>query len=207
VSLVLLENRRVLGVIISDDGTVEKRVLELNRDTTREELQTLSNFLTRILSGTSLEDVDECLNRLTEIGDVPAKGDVRSDAREIVRQLFSIEENEIEVRVAGTDNLLATADFSEIDRVRSLLATLQDRSGIAKEFRRLFSRGRTQVLIGEESEATASGSLGIVATLFFRDQRRAGAVGVVGPRRMDYRRIVPVVEFIGDTLTEMSRPK
>jgi len=148
VSLVLLENRRVLGVIITDDGTVEKRVLELNRDTTREELQTLSNFLTRILSGTSLEDVDECLNRLTEIGDVPAKGDVRSDAREIVRQLFSIEENEIEVRVAGTDNLLATADFSEIDRVRSLLATLQDRSGIAKEFRRLFSRGRTQVLIG-----------------------------------------------------------
>ena len=207
VSLVLLENRRVLGVVITDDGTVEKRVVELNRDTTREELQTLSNFLTRILSGTSLEDVDVCLNRLTEVGDVPAKGEVPSAAREIVRQLFSIEENEIEVRVAGTDNLLATADFSEIDRVRSLLATLQDRSRIAKEFRRVFSRGRTQVLIGEESEATASGSLGIVATLFFRDQRRAGAVGVVGPRRMDYRRIVPVVEFIGDTLTEMSRPK
>jgi heat-inducible transcriptional repressor len=64
-------------------------------------------------------------------------------------------------------------------------------------------RGRTQVLIGEESEATASGNLGMVATLYFRDNRRAGAVGVVGPRRMDYQRIVPVVEYVGDTLTQM----
>jgi len=45
--------------------------------------------------------------------------------------------------------------------------------------------------------------LGIVATLFYRDDRRAGAVGVVGPRRLDYQKIVPVVEFIGDTLTQM----
>jgi heat-inducible transcriptional repressor len=205
ISLVLLEKGRVLGVIVTDDGTVEKRVLELDQDWTREELQTLSNYLTRLLSGTSLEAVDARFDRLTgnlsEIGDIPA------DARDVVRQLFSIEENDVEVRVAGTDNLLATADFSEIDRVRSLLATLQDRSCIAKEFRRIFAHGRTQILIGEESEATASGSLGIVATLYFKDERRAGAVGVVGPRRMDYRRIVPIVEFIGDTLSEISRPQ
>jgi heat-inducible transcriptional repressor len=83
------------------------------------------------------------------------------------------------------------------------LTTLEDRTRIAKEFRKAFARGRTQVLIGEESEATASGSLGMVATLYFRDRRRAGAVGVVGPRRMDYQKIVPVVEYIGDTLTQM----
>ena len=87
--------------------------------------------------------------------------------------------------------------------MRSLLTRLHDRARIAKEFRKAFARGRTQVLIGEESEATASGNLGMVATLYFRDSRRAGAVGVVGPRRMDYQRIVPVVEYVGDTLTQM----
>ena len=94
-------------------------------------------------------------------------------------------------------------DFVDIERVRSLMATLQDRARLANEFRKAFARGRTQVLIGEESEATASGGLGMVATLYFRDSRRAGAVGVVGPRRMDYQRIVPVVEYVGDTLTQM----
>jgi heat-inducible transcriptional repressor len=204
VSLVLLDKGRVLGVIVTDDGTVEKRVLEFDRDRTREELQTLSNFLTRLLSGTSLVDVENRFDRLTGAGKMTGIDDMPADARDIVRQLFSIEENDVEVRVAGTDNLLATADFSEIGRVRSLLATLEDRSCIAKEFRRVFENGRTQVLIGEESEATASGSLGIVATLYFRDERRAGAVGVVGPRRMDYRKIVPVVKFIGDTVSEDS---
>jgi len=205
ISLVLLDHGRVLGVIVTDDGTVEKRILEFDRDRTREELQTLSNILTRLLSGTSLEAVEGRFDRLIGAGNMPEISDMPVDTREIVRQLFSIEESDVEVRVAGTDNLLATADFSEIDRVRSLLAMLEDRSCIAKEFRRVFAHGRTQVLIGEESEATASGSLGIVATLYFRDQRRAGAVGVVGPRRMDYRKIVPVIEFIGDTLSETSR--
>jgi heat-inducible transcriptional repressor len=59
------------------------------------------------------------------------------------------------------------------------------------------------VIIGRESEVTASGNLGMVATLFYKEGRRAGALGVVGPRRMDYGRIVPVVELIGDMLTKM----
>ena len=50
---------------------------------------------------------------------------------------------------------------------------------------------------------TASGELGMVTTLFFKDGKRAGALGVVGPRRMDYTRIVPVVTYIGDSLTRM----
>jgi heat-inducible transcriptional repressor len=179
VSLVLLEGGRVLGVVVADDGTVEKRVVELNRDHTRIELQTLANFLTRTFA-------EVCLA-----------------AHEVAQQLFSTEKSDVEVRVAGADSLVATADFSEVDRVRSLLATLQDRPRIAHEFRRALTRGPTQILIGEESEATASGRLGMVATLYFKNGRRAGAVGVFGPRRMDYQRIVPMVEFIGDTLTQM----
>jgi heat-inducible transcriptional repressor len=203
ISLVLLDNNRVLGVIVTDDGAVEKRVLELDGDRSRERLQTLSNFLTSHLAGLSMNEVESRIEALCHGEGSPGPRDVQAEAREVARQLFSIDDRDVEVWVAGTDNLLATSDFVDIERVRSLLTTLQDRARIAKEFRRAFARGRTQVLIGEESEATASGSLGMVATLYFRDSRRAGAVGVVGPRRMDYQRIVPVVEYVGDTLTQM----
>jgi heat-inducible transcriptional repressor len=203
ISLVLLDNNRVLGVIVTDDGGVEKRVLELDGDRTRERLQTLSNFLTSHLAGLSIREVESRIDALCPGEGPRGPGDVQVEAQEIARQLFSIDDRDVEVWVAGTDNLLATSDFVDIERVRSLLSTLQDRARIAKEFRKAFIRGRTQVLIGEESEATASGSLGMVATLYFRDSRRAGAVGVVGPRRMDYQRIVPVVEYVGNTLTQM----
>ncbi len=202
VSLVPLENRRVLCVVVTDNGTVEKRVLELEKNQTREQLQTISNYLTTALAGESVTDIETGIGGLSETGagDPPSQ---ISEAWEIAQLLFANDEHDVEVKVAGTDNLLATSDFSEIDRVRSLIRTLQDRARIAKEFRRAFARGRTQVLIGDESEATASGSLGIVATLYFRDSRRAGAVGVVGPRRMDYQRIVPLVEYVGESLTQM----
>jgi heat-inducible transcriptional repressor len=203
VSLVKLDPNRVLAVIVMDDGAVEKRVLEIDGDRTREQLQTFSNFLTRNLAGLPLRKIeanfeDICVN---ELGN--ASRDLQLETQEIARQLFSSEERDVEVWVAGTENLLAMSDFGDVERVRSLLSTLHDRTRIAKEFRRAFARGRTQILIGTESEATASGSLGMVATLFFRDNRRAGAVGVVGPRRMDYQKIVPVVEYVGDTLTQM----
>ena len=203
ISLVLLDNSRVLGVIVTADGTVERRVLELDGDWTRERLQTLSNFLTTHLAGQSIREVESCIDALCTGEDPSESGNIQVEAQQIGRQLFSIDDHDVEVWVAGTDNLLATSDFVDIERVRSLVNTLQDRPRIASEFRKAFARGRTQILIGEESEATASGSLGMVATLYFRDSRRAGAVGVVGPRRMDYQRIVPVVEFVGNALTQM----
>ena len=104
---------------------------------------------------------------------------------------------------AGTDRLLQSAEFTEADRIRSLLSALHDRRRMASEWRRALDKGPTQVIIGRESDVTASGNLGMVATLFFKGGRRAGAVGVVGPRRMNYGRIVPVVKFIGDALTRM----
>jgi heat-inducible transcriptional repressor len=203
VSLVLLDNNRILGVIVTDAGAVEKRVLELGGERTRERLQTLSNYLTTHLAGMSMREIEMRMDNAFPADDPRSSQELKSEAMEIARQLFSSDGRDVEVWVAGTENLLAASDFGDIERVRSLLTTLQDHARIAEEFRRAFARGRTQVLIGEESEATASGSLGMVATLYFRDRRRAGAVGVVGPRRMDYQRIVPVVEYVGDTLTQM----
>ncbi len=170
---------------------------------TREQLQTLSNLLTSSLAGTPLHELGTIGARIEGVVDPEVGTELLRAAGHTARQLFSADDTDIEVRIVGTENLLAASDFGEIDRVRSLLTTLEDRSRMAAEFRRAFARGRTRVLIGEESETTAQGNLGIVATLYFRDHQRAGAVGVVGPRRMDYQRIVPVVEFVGDSLTQM----
>jgi heat-inducible transcriptional repressor len=203
VSLVLLEKNRVLGVIVTDDGSVEKKVLEADGDRTREELQSLSNFLTGNLAGQSIGTIELFIESPFFDDRCAELGELQTEVQRMAKELFSSDTRDVEVWVAGTDNLLSMSDFGDVERVRSLLTTLQDRARIAKEFQRAFMRGRTQVLIGEESEATASGNLGMVATLYFRENRRAGAVGVVGPRRMDYQRIVPVVEYVGDTLTHM----
>jgi heat-inducible transcriptional repressor len=203
VSLVPLDGGRVLGLLVTADGAVEKRLLALDAERFRDRYQEIANSLTESYRGL---DVEEVVAEVESALDAPFTGDGPIPDREtleIAHLLLSETDDRVEVRVAGTDNLIQTDDFSEIERVRSLLATLDDERRIVREIRRALSSRPTQAIIGRESDVTASGELGIVTTLFFRGGRRAGAVGVVGPRRMDYARIVPMVEYIGDSLTRM----
>ena len=201
VSLVPLGSSRVLGVIVTSDGTIEKRVLPRDDLPRAEDLQEESNHLTESFRGVSIVE----FRRRIQVPDaeISPADSLHRRSVESARLLFAEQDDSVEVQLAGTDHLLQSEDFVEADRVRSLFSTLHNRNRIASEWRRAFDRGPTQVIIGRESEVTASGNLGMVATLFYKEGRRAGALGVVGPRRMDYGRIVPVVELIGDILTRM----
>jgi heat-inducible transcriptional repressor len=203
VSLVAMEGSRVLGLLVSADGTVEKRLLKLDRELTRDRLQEIANYLTTEFRGLNIDEVTAAVQSSVVDHEEDRRDALERQALEIIRDLVPRIDSRVEVQVAGTDNLLQTEDFAEIDRVRSLFATLDDEQRIVREIRKALSSGSTQVIIGRESALTASGELGMVTTLFYKDGERAGALGVVGPRRMDYRRIVPVVEFIGDSLTRM----
>lgn len=202
VSLVPLAPGKVLGVIVTAAGGVEKKMVSTSAELAAEELQAIANRLNHCFKGRGFDWVRARLA-------VPGEGDselmpaLDGAAAGLARELFSSSVSASEVQVAGTENLLMSQDFTEVDRVRSVVSLLHDRQRLLDEWRRLFTGGRTQVVIGRESEATAPGRLGMVATLFYRGGRRVGAVGVVGPRRMDYLRVVPVVEFVGETLTRM----
>ncbi len=203
VSLVAMEGSRVLGLLVTADGTVEKRLLRLDRELTRDRLHEIANYLTTEFRGLNLDAVTAAVESSVVEHEDDRQDALERQALEIIRSLVPLVESRVEVQVAGTDHLLQTDDFTEIERVRSLFATLDDEQRIVREIRKALSNGSTQVIIGRESALTASGELGMVTTLFYKDGERAGALGVVGPRRMDYRRIVPIVEFIGDSLTKM----
>lgn len=205
VSLVPLTSDRALGVLVTAGGSVEKRLVELDGSWSEAHLQEVATWLGRRFQGKSLGRALEELEAVVtvEVGDDGEETRLARDAASVARQLFVVDEDVLEVLVAGTEQLLQRADFERLERMRLLLGVLQDRRGIARVLRRSLDDARTRVIIGEESEMTASGGLGMVGTLFYRGGRRAGAVGVVGSRRMDYLRIVPVVEFVADSVTGM----
>jgi heat-inducible transcriptional repressor len=203
VSLVPFGGNRVMGVVVSAGGSIAKRVVTLADCLGDEALQGAAAWLTRQLRGMSVDCVCDWLEQAAPPGDAATLSEEARHGLDIGRRLFLRRQDSAEVHVAGAENLLQSEDFSELGRVRSLVRTLQDRSGIAREWRRVLTSERTRVIIGQESRVTSSGELGMVATLFFFEGHRVGALGVVGPRRMNYRRIVPVLEYIGDTVTQM----
>ncbi|MCP4896712.1 MAG: heat-inducible transcription repressor HrcA [bacterium] len=207
VSLIPLTGNRLLGVVVSSGGMIEKRAFSLTGEWSGDDLQVLSNYITATFRGRPLSAIRRELEEAPGESDTsiqPLTGRFRSWATTVVEELFELSSDSPDVKVAGADQLLETSDFAEVDRLRSLLTILGDRGKIAEEWSREAKSGcRTRFIIGNESDVTAQGNLGMVATYFYHQGRRRGAIGVLGPRRMDYGRIVPVVEFIGDTLTRM----
>lgn len=202
VSLVPLEGDRVLALLVTSDGAVDKRLLTPAESLSRERMQEISNFVTGRYRGLDVDDVADEVHAPRDDRE-GAESELEAQARDVMCRLLPVDGVLVEVQVAGTDNLLQTDEFAEIERVRSLFATLEDEQRIVDEIRRALASEPTRVIIGRESEVTASGELGMVTTLFFKNGKRAGAVGVMGPKRMDYARIVPVVEYVGDSLTKM----
>ncbi len=203
VSLVRLGEGRVLGIVVTDEGVVEKRLLDLGRDLPQERLQEISNYINYRFSGHAVARI------LEDVDGVPSAGDEAGDpgfdmlASRAVRGLLARDHAEGEVVVAGTDHLLGADDFSDARRLRSAMAALEDRARLLHTLKEALLDDRTGVIIGRESGVTEPGGLGMVVSVFQHGGRRIGAVAVVGPRRMDYFSIVPTVEFIGDTVTRM----
>jgi len=199
VSLVALSGGRALGIIVTASRAVEKRVVELPEGVDETVLIELTNYFNRRFHGRSLDSI------LAELEDDPgvAGRDVPVGAGSVGKRLFRLIPESAEVLVAGADHLLEERELAENHALRSVVSALEDRDRIARVLRTVLEEDKTRVIIGQESEITANAGLGLVATVFTHDGRRVGAVGVLGSRRMDYARIVPVVELVGDTLTAM----
>jgi len=190
-----LGGRKVLGVTVTSDGCVYRRVASRPECVRFETLRRRVAQVSSQCRGKSMDSVRAAITKVPSFDVSTGRAEV-----DLVLELLPPEERS-EVQVVGAENLFADEAFTEIDRLRSAVKVLGDRPGIADEWRRALRSAPTRVFIGQESRLTAGGNLGMVATLFYRGDRSVGAVGIVGPRGMNYRRVVPVVECIGESLS------
>lgn len=194
-ALVPLGGGRVLGVVVTADRWAEKRVASLKDQGLTIDLPSLGARVSQRFSGQGLESIRECLEEKP-----PESMGLSPEEHTFLQEVFR-HPGDGEVQVAGAENLIGNEAFSEVGRIRSVVRVLEDRPRLAGEWRRALKTTTTRVFIGSESSLTAGGDLGMVATLFYRGGYTVGAVGIVGPRRMPYKQVVPVVECIGETLS------
>ncbi len=194
-ALVPLGGDRVLAVVVTADGWVEKRAVSLEDHGLEVDLGAFAAGVTQRFLGQGLDEVRECLAEEASL----SMG-LSPEERHFLQKVFQ-DPGDGEVQVAGAENLIENEAFSEVGRIRSVVRVLEDRPRLAGEWRRALRTTTTRVFIGSESPLTAGGNLGMVATLFYKDGYTVGAVGIVGPRRMPYGQVVPVVECIGETLS------
>lgn len=204
--LVPLAPGRALAVLVGADGAVENRVVELPLGLTPGALEQASNYITAHLAGRTLAEAARAMR--AEI----AAGQSALDAasRDLVERGLAVWSQDAAQRpvliVRGQANLLDEGALTDIDRVRQLLDDLENRQSVADLLDAAREAEATRIFIGSENRLFAlSGSSVIASPYRDRDGRVVGVVGVIGPTRLNYARLVPMVDFTAQSLGKLIR--
>jgi len=189
---------QVLAVLVSRSGAVQNRIVQIGEDLASSEIERIHNYLEERVDGRSLTAVRESLaaEMATERG--------RYDAL-VIRTRTMVDaaaegQDQPVVVVEGQETLFDRPEFADVEKIRAYLRTFQDREQLLELLDRTLSAGGVQVLIGSEANIEAVQDISVVSTRFGHARGRTGALGVIGPTRMDYGKVVPLVEFTAQAM-------
>jgi heat-inducible transcriptional repressor len=195
---------RALVVLVFADGHVENRVFAQPSGTPASALREATNFLNALAAGLTLSELrlrirDEIVRRRQEIDRI---------AGDMVERGLALWQNEGEPQerliVRGRANLLDQTDADSLSRIRDLFDDLERKRDIA-EFLELADQGDgVRIFIGAENRLfSLTGSTLVVSPYMNADRKIVGAVGVIGPTRLNYGRIVPIVDYTAQLVGRM----
>ena len=202
-SLVRLGQGRALAVLVGEDGGVENRVLDLD-PTSVGSFEQASNYITSRLAGRTLAEAAAAMRSEIAAG----KSQLDEASRDLVERGLAVWSEDADARpvliVRGAANLLDEAAAGDIERVRSLLEDLEDKQSVAALLDSARDAEATRIFIGAENRLFGLSGSSVIASPY-RDMegRVVGVLGVIGPTRLNYARVVPMVDLTARSLGKL----
>ncbi|KHK91499.1 heat-inducible transcriptional repressor HrcA [Novosphingobium malaysiense] len=202
--LVPLSPDRALAVLVGADGAVENRVVDLPQSLPSNALEEASNYISARLAGRTLAEAARTMHAEIASG----KSALDDASRDLVERGLAVWSEDALQRpvliVRGQANLLDEAAVSDLERIRSLLDDLESKQSVADLLDMAREAKSTRIFIGSENRLFAlSGSSVIASPYRDREGRVVGVVGVIGPTRLNYARVVPMVDFTAQSLGKL----
>jgi heat-inducible transcriptional repressor len=191
--LVKLSPRQILLVMMTHAGSVVHRAIELNSDISDVDVNRLTNMLNDRLAGLSLDDISPEFLRglpgLVEPQLIARLGEVTHDLRR---------EHEHRLFLEGASNLLDQPEFRDVQKARDLLAVLEQESVLAEILDKSVPQDGVGVFIGGEIMPTPMRECSMVVATYSVRGVTVGTIGVIGPMRLQYDRVISIVKYVAD---------
>ncbi len=202
--LVALSPGKALAVLVGEDGGIENRVVDVPAHLPPSALEAASNYLSAQLVGRTLSEAVRAIRAEIASG----KSALDAASRDLVERGLALWSEDTLKRpvliVRGASNLLDDAAITDLERVRQLLDDLESKQSVAELLDAAREADATRIFIGAENRLFAlSGSSVIASPYRDREGRVVGVVGVIGPTRLNYARVVPMVDFTAHSLGKL----
>ena len=207
VEFVGLSENRVLAVLVLNDREVQNRIIQLERRYGPDELKRAANFLNEKFRGRTLPQVrQEILRELRETRET--MNQVMLDAITFAQQVFDVPtEAPLEYVIAGETNLMGVAELSSVEKLRRLFDAFNEKRDFLHLLDQSLKAQGVQIFIGHESGYQILDDCSIVTAPYTIDNEVVGVLGVIGPTRMAYERVIPIVDLtarlLGSALNQL----
>lgn len=202
--IVPLSAGQALAILVGADGSVENRVISVPPGLPGPVLEQASNYISAHLGGRTLPEAVRAIRAEIESG----RSALDAASRDLVERGLAIWSEDAAQRpvliVRGQANLLDEGALGDLERVRLLLDDLENKQSVAELLDSAREAESTRIFIGAENRLFAlSGSSVIASPYRDREGRVVGVVGVIGPTRLNYARVVPMVDFTAQSLGKL----
>jgi heat-inducible transcriptional repressor len=200
IEFVALSENRVLVVLVFNDREVQNRIIQLERHYSPDELKRASNYLNEQFRGRSLPQVrQEILRQLTEAH--AHLNQTMLDAITVAQQVFEGGgESKVEYVIKGETNLMGVADLTSVEKLRRLFEAFNEKRDFLHLLDHSLKAEGVQIFIGHESGYQILDDCSVVTARYADGDSVVGVLGVIGPTRMAYERVIPIVDLTAKLL-------
>jgi len=201
VNFVRLRDKQVLAVFVAEKGAMQNRIVDTDRDHSQDELDRMARYLNESLKGRTLDEARKWIEAQLH--------QERANYDRFMRDALSLGEaiadyiGRQELYVEGSLQALEQPEFSDRAKMRELLRALDDKSALLELLERSLTHAGLTVSIGSENYDPRLASLSVVAASYASGGAMLGSLAIVGPVRMDYDRVIPLVEYTARALSRL----
>ena len=201
IEFVKLSPRLILAVFVTQSGLVQNKLVEVDEDLSPRELEKITNYLNQTMTGLSIQDVRTRI--ITEMAQEKALYD------QLMRRAFTlssaalVDESNGDVIIEGTSRFLEQPEFSDLDCMKRIVQTFEQKSALVELLDRGLETKGVQVIIGSETEHTELSDCSLITAAYSGKRGTLGTLGVIGPNRMPYATIIPIVDYTASLISRL----
>ena len=201
IKFVLLSSRMMMAVILTDSGLVKETIIKFDEDITEKQVETLSYMFNNKLKGEPITKIDKPLEKyLIEEMRYSVKL-----IKPIIEQMKKVVEEE-KVRLAGANKLFELPEFNSLEVAKNFINILDEKELMADMLNTGFAKD-INVYIGEENEKEELKNFSVVTFKHRIGNKDLGTIGIIGPKRMDYAKVISVMKYISKKLNDKNEEK
>ena len=198
IKFVLLGTRMILAVIMTDTGMVKETIIKFDEDVTDKQVETLNYVFNNKLKGKAIEQIDRPLEEYL----YAEMSDMVKVIKPIIEQLKKVLFEESEIRLQGARNELDLPEFNSLQVAKNFVNILDEKELIADMLNSGFAEDINVYIGGENEDEEKMKDFSVVTFKHKVGNKDMGTIGIIGPKRMDYSKVISIMKYISKKLNE-----